>query len=152
MNRHKLPALIAATGIAVLIGACSSQSASTYSRDQALHEMTVRTGVVDSVRAVTIDGTKSPIGAGAGAVVGGIAGSTVGHGKGSDVAAVLGSVAGGVAGAAAENSATKQPGIEITVKLDSGSYVAVVQAADEEFKPGDKVRLVSGNGETRVTH
>lgn len=140
------------TVIATLAAGCASQSGSTYSREQALHEMTVRMGVVESARAVTIDGTKSPIGAGAGAAVGGIAGSTVGQGRGSSVGAILGAVAGGVAGAAIENSATKQNGIEITIKLDNGTYIAVTQAGDEEFKPGERVRILSGSGATRVTH
>lgn len=144
--------VIAAALAALFMAGCASQSASTYSRDQTQREMTVRMGVVESVRAVTIDGTKSPVGAGAGAIVGGIAGSTVGQGRGSSVGAVLGAVAGGVAGAAIENSATRQNGIEITIRLDNGSYSAITQAADEVFKPGERVRILSGSGATRVTH
>jgi outer membrane lipoprotein SlyB len=136
----------------LLMAGCASQSASTYSRDQTLRESTVRFGIVDSVRAVTIDGTKSPVGAGAGAAIGGIAGSTAGQGRGSSVGAIIGAVAGGVAGAAIENSATKQNGLEITIKLENGTYVAITQAADEEFKPGERVRILSGSGATRVTH
>jgi outer membrane lipoprotein SlyB len=143
---------ISATLATLLTAGCASQSASTYSRDQTLRESTVRFGVVDSVRAVTIDGTKSPVGAGAGAAIGGIAGSTAGQGRGSSVGAIIGAVAGGVAGAAIENSATKQNGLEITIKLENGTYVAITQAADEEFKPGERVRILSGSGATRVTH
>ncbi len=138
--------------VVLLVGGCASQSASTYSRDQTLRESTVRFGVVESARPVTIDGTKSPVGAGAGAAIGGIAGSTMGQGRGSNVGAIVGAVAGGVAGAAIENSATKQNGIEITVKLENGTYIAVTQAADEDFKPGERVRILSGSGATRVTH
>ncbi len=152
MNKHPLVSVAAATITALLLGACASQSASTYSREQTMREMTVRMGVVDSVRPVTIDGTKSPVGAGAGAAIGGIAGSGMGQGRGSNVGAIIGAVAGGVAGAAIENSTTKQNGIEITVKLENGTYTAITQAADEEFKPGDRVRLLSGSGATRVTH
>ena len=152
MNQRKLIPLITVTATVILLSACASQSADTYSRDQTMREMTVRMGVVDSVRAVTIDGTKSPVGGGAGAIVGGIAGSTVGQGRGSSVGAVLGAVAGGVAGAAIENSATKQNGIEITIKLENGNYVAITQAADEVFKPGERVRILSGSSSTRVTH
>lgn len=148
-NFHRIA--IAAFSVLIITG-CASQSGSTYSRDQTQREMNVRMGVVESVRAVTIDGTKSPVGAGAGAIVGGIAGSTIGQGRGSSVGAVLGAVAGGVAGAAIENTATKQNGIEITVKLDNGTYTAITQAADEVFKPGERVRILSGSGATRVTH
>lgn len=135
-----------------LLAACASQSGSSYSRAQTRHEMSVRMGVVESVRHVTIEGTKSPVGAGAGAIVGGIAGSKVGQGRGSDVGAVLGAVAGGVAGAVIEEKATRKDGLEITVKLENGSYIAVTQEADEDFKPGERVRILSGDGATRVSH
>ena len=36
--------------------------------------------------------------------------------------------------------------------LDSGKYIAVVQEADEAFRSGDRVRILSGRGTTRVTH
>jgi outer membrane lipoprotein SlyB len=38
------------------------------------------------------------------------------------------------------------------VLLDSGRYIAVIQEADEMFRPGDRVRVLSGRGSTRVTH
>jgi len=109
-------------------------------------------GVVVAVRNVKIEGTKTPIGTGAGAVVGGLAGSEVGSGRGSVVGAVVGAVAGGLAGSAIEESATRQNGLEITVRLDSGRTIAVTQGADEYFRPGDRVRVLSGDGVTRVTH
>lgn len=152
MKTRYLITALSVTFVTFLMAGCASQSASTYSREQTLHEMTVRMGTVESVRAVTIDGTKSPVGGGAGAIVGGIAGSTVGQGRGSNVGAVLGAVAGGVAGAAIENSATKQNGVEITIKLENGTYIAVTQAADEVFQPGERVRILSGGGATRVAH
>jgi len=109
-------------------------------------------GIVESVREVNIEGTKTPIGAGAGAVVGGVAGSTVGSGRGSAVGATVGAVLGGLGGAATEEAVTRQKGVEITVKLDSGRMIAVTQAADEEFRVGDRVRVLSGGGTTRVSH
>lgn len=63
--------------------ACASQSGSSYSRSQTRGEQTVRLGVVESVRNVTIEGTQSGVGAATGAVVGGLGGSNVGGGKGS---------------------------------------------------------------------
>ena len=108
-------------------------------------------GIVESVREVTLEGTKTPIGAGAGAVVGGVAGSTVGGGRGSVVGATVGAVLGGLGGAAAEEAVTRQKGVEITVKLDSGRMIAITQAADQEFRVGDRVRVLTGGGVTRVT-
>jgi len=143
-------ATIGLTVIALLSACATGVGGDDYSRDQTRREQTVRLGVVDSVREVKIEGTRSGVGAVAGGVVGGVAGSTVGQGRGSTVGAVLGSVAGGVAGQAAEQGATRQTGLEITVKLDSGRLIAVTQAADESFKPGDRVRVLSDGATTRV--
>jgi outer membrane lipoprotein SlyB len=145
--------LIVVLSFAALLAACaSSNSGGVYSRDEARKVQTVKTGVVESVRQVKLEGTKTPIGTGTGAVVGGVAGSTVGHGAGSVVAAVVGAVAGGLVGSAAEEGITRKDGVEITVKLDSGTMVAVVQEADEPYYPGEKVRLLESDGVTRVSH
>jgi outer membrane lipoprotein SlyB len=137
---------------ALLTGCVSSKSGDVYSRDQARREQTIRMGIIESVRPVTMEGTKSAVGPMAGAAVGGIAGSTLGHGKGSAVTAVIGAVAGGLAGAAVEEGVTRRQALEITVKLDNGQFLAIVQEGDAaEFRPGDRVRLLSTGGETRVT-
>ena len=96
---------------------------------------------------------EAPSGAGtiAGGVVGGVAGSNVGGGKGAIIGSVLGAVAGGVAGQAIESGIGRTAGLEITVKLDNGELRAITQDADESFKPGERVRLLSGSGVTRVT-
>lgn len=151
-NSVKLIALLAVSAAVALGGCASSMSGGAYSRDQARQVQEVKMGVVESVRQVRIEGTKSPVGTGAGAVVGGIAGSNVGGGKGSTVGAILGAVAGGVAGSALEEGVMRKDGLEITVKLDSGYMIAVTQDADEQFRVGERVRVLSGGGVTRVTH
>ena len=144
---------IAVVLIAALLGACaSSNSGDVYRREDTRKVQTVRTGVVESVRTVKLEGTDSKVGTAAGAVVGGIAGSTVGEGKGSAIGAVIGAVAGGIAGSAIEEMATRTDGVELTIKLDNGSLIAIVQEATETFKPGEKVRLIENNGVTRVSH
>ena len=138
--------------VAVLGGCAASQSGSAYSRTQARQVQEVEMGVIESVRQVQIEGTKTPIGSVAGAAVGGIAGSNIGGGKGQAVGAILGAVGGGLAGAAVEEGVTRKPGLEITVRLDSGRLIAVTQEADEAFSPGERVRIISGGGVTRVSH
>ncbi len=145
--------VLVATMLTLLLGACaSSNSGSVYSRDDARKTQTVRTGIVESVRQVKLEGTKSPIGTVAGAAVGGIAGSSIGQGKGSTIGAVIGAVVGGLGGSAAEEMMTRKDALEITVKLDGGGLTAVVQEADEPFNAGDKVRLIESGGNTRVSH
>ena len=141
-----------AASVIALVGCASGTGGKDYSRTQTRATQEVQMGIVESVREVNIEGTKTPIGAGAGAVVGGVAGSTVGGGRGSIVGATVGAVLGGLGGAAAEEAVTRQKGVEITVKLDSGRLIAITQAADEEFRVGDRVRVLSGSGTTRVSH
>ncbi|MES2502942.1 MAG: glycine zipper 2TM domain-containing protein [Pseudomonadota bacterium] len=139
--------------LAVLTAACaSSNSGNVYKRDDARKVQTVRTGVVESVRTVKLEGTKSPVGTVAGGAIGGIAGSSVGGGRGSAIAAVIGAVVGGLVGSAAEEGITRKDGLEITVKLDGGAMIAIVQEADEQFNPGDRVRIVENADTSRVTH
>lgn len=144
-------ALIAVSAL-LLAGCPAGLGGKDYGRSQARTVQEVQMGIVESVREVRIEGTKTPVGAGAGAVVGGVAGSTVGGGRGSVVGTAVGAVLGGLGGAAAEESVTRQKGLEITVKLDSGRLLAITQAADEEFRVGDRVRVLTGDGVTRVTH
>jgi outer membrane lipoprotein SlyB len=107
---------------------------------------------VESVREVLMEGTKSGVGSVAGAAVGGIAGSTFGGGKGAAVAAVIGAVAGGLAGAAVEEGTTRKMALEITVRQDNGQIIAIVQEGDpREFRPGDRVRILSNYRESRIT-
>ena len=144
--------LLTVSTTVMLVGCASGLGGKDYSRDQARTTQEVQLGVVESVRTVKIEGTKSIVGTGAGAVVGGVAGSKIGGGKGSIIGATAGAVLGGLGGAAAEEAITRQDGLEITVKLDSGRIIAVTQAADEDFRVGDRVRVLTGGGTTRVTH
>ncbi len=136
---------------ALLAGCVSSKSGEVYSRDEARQVMTVQLGVVEFVKEVQVEGEKSGLGTTGGAVIGGVAGSTIGGGKGSTLAALGGAIIGGIAGNIVEEKLTDFDGLEITVKLDSGEAIAVVQANDVLFAVGDRVRvLTTRRGVTRV--
>ncbi len=144
---------IGLASLLILAGCASSNSGSVYSREETRQVQQIKMGVVESVRTVKIEGTDSKVGAVAGGVVGGVAGKGVGgDGKSGVVGAVIGAVAGALAGSAIEEVATRKDGVEITVKLDNGSLVAIVQEADEQFHPGERVRLLESGGVTRVSH
>ena len=135
----------------IAVSCASSRSGEVYSRDQARKTHTVQLGTVEFVNPVKIEGTKSPVGTLAGAAAGGALGSTIGSGSGKTVATVLGAIAGGVAGSAVEEQVTKKDGLEITVKLDNGEVISVVQEADIPFSVGERVRILKGpDGTTRV--
>ena len=138
---------------AYLAGCASSVSGGTYTREQTRTAQQVDYGTVESVRQVAIEGTKSGTGTVAGAALGGIAGSGVGKGMGSAAAAVGGAVIGGLIGSAVEEGVTAQYGFEIVVRLQSGRAIAVTQATDENFFPGERVRVLTApDGTARVTH
>jgi outer membrane lipoprotein SlyB len=150
-NNLLLCLLILVTG---LTGCASNLSGESYSRSEARKVQTIEYGIIEQLRPVNIEGTKTPIGSGAGAVAGGIAGSGIGGGKTSQVMAVIGAVAGGMAGAAIEEGVTRTHGVEITVKTGNGQTIAVVQALspNERFAVGERVRVIYGSQNTRIAH
>jgi len=151
MMKIQVAALTAA--FTLLAGGCAYHAgAGDYRGYQVMGEQSVRFGVVDSVRPVRINPRETGVGTAGGAVLGGIAGSNVGGGSGQVAGAVGGAILGGILGQNIEASANERQGIEITVHLDAGKYIAVVQEADEAFRPGDRVRILTGRGTTRVTH
>ncbi len=138
----------------LLVGCASNLQGDSYSREDARQIQTVRYGTVQETRLVVIEGTKTPIGTVAGGAVGGIAGSTIGDGKGAAIAAVVGAVAGGLAGSALEEEATKSQGVELVIRLTkTNETISIVQKHDpaHPFQVGDRVRLMTVNGQTRVS-
>lgn len=151
----KKPILVAALSVLTALSGCavSPNSANVYRGSQTMGEQTVRMGVVESVREVSIDKGASGVGQLAGGAVGAVAaGSSIGRGNGAIVAGILGAVAGGLVGQNIEANMVNRRGLEITVKLDNGSLSAVTQDADEPFRVGERVRLLSSGRSTRVTH
>lgn len=146
--------LLVLLGPVLLVGCASNLSGSSYSRSEARTVQQVEYGIITQLRPVDIEGTKTPIGAGAGAIAGGIAGSSIGGDTASKVMSVVGAVAGGMAGAAIEEGVTRAHGVEITLQMPDGRTIAVVQALspNERFRVGDRVRLISSGRNTRVAH
>ncbi len=151
-----------ATGASVIIcvlalSGCATPggSADVYGASQAQREATIRMGTVESVRGVTIDssnGQPGVLGAIGGGLLGGVAGSAVGGGRGSIFTGILGGIAGAVAGDEVQHKLELHHGEEITVRLDDGSLRAITQSSNGEmFRAGDRVRLLSSDGITRVT-
>ena len=153
MNARILVTALVTTAALGLTGcAAPGLGGGDYRRAETRGELSVRFGVVETVREVRIDPANTGVGSFTGAMLGSIAGSTVGGGNGQIAGAVAGALLGGLFGAHVEKDANVRPGLEITVLLDGGKYIAVVQEPDEAFRIGDRVRVLSGNGSTRVTH
>ncbi|MCX7705014.1 MAG: glycine zipper 2TM domain-containing protein [bacterium] len=140
--------------LSVIFAGCQTpMSGSSYERKEARKLQTVYYGTVVSVKEVTIQGEAGAAGTITGAAAGAAVGHTVGKGSGKTAATIIGGVAGAVAGGAVEKKLTTKPGLEITVKLEDGRTVAIIQekTAQDNFRPGDAVQVIYGaDGTARV--
>lgn len=141
------------------LGGCATGgfSPDVVSRDAAAKSQYVQSGVVVSVRNVTIEGDRD-----SGNLFGSILGAIVGSNIGSEddettreVGAVVGTAVGSVVGQNVGESLSRKAGVEIIIKLDTNEReISIVQEMPEDvdysFKAGDKVRIVRSGGKARV--
>ncbi len=146
--------LAAACPLLVVSCATPSNTGDTYSKHEAGHAQSVKTGRITSVRNVNLEG-----GTTAGTLIGGAAGAVAGHNIGSgSTANTLGAIGGGLLGAAVgshvQQSVGSKAGLEIMVKFDGGGSLSIVQEYNkrEAFSVGDRVRVLYNGNKTRVTH
>lgn len=136
-------------GLLCGLAACAnSLGGRSYSRSDARQAYRVRFGEVTAVESVSIEGEYTSLGT----MGGGLVGYSIGRsGSGTRVTGAVGGVAGAVAGREVEKAATTEHGLEITVAMDRGDTLVIVQSADVEFSPGDRVKVLLGRGnEARV--
>ena len=147
--RHMLVGVLA---LAMLGVGCTNYSGNAYSGRQVRSAQSVQYGTVVSVQPVTLEEDHPAlVGTAAGGVVGGVLGNMIGGGRGRTLATVGGALLGAAGGYAGEKALTKQNGLEITVELENGQQLSVVQAADQQFSQGERVRVLRGSdGSARV--
>ena len=155
VNAMRSPASIAVLALSLLVGACAPlppEGVPVYAPMQANRPQSVELGYVEQLRPVRIGGSRSGVGASTGAFVGGVGGSFVGGSWEANVIGMLvGTIIGAMAGAAVEEGATARDGVEVSVRLDNGGRVVVVQDASiDALKTGDRVRVVSDGMLARV--
>lgn len=145
---------VALLAMAISVAGCAPPVAGNrYYRGEALRAQSVELGVVESIRPIQLQGHDTGVGTVGGAALGGLAGSGVGGGAGQAAAIVGGAILGGIIGNAVERDANKRHGVELTVRLDAGRMIAVVQEdGGEAFRPGDRIRVLSDGYRTRITH
>lgn len=148
----KLKTLLLIAPMFFVAGCASSLTGDSYNRYDARQVQNISYGNIVELKLVKIEGTKSPIGAIAGAALGGVAGNTIGGGSGRTLMTIIGAVGGGLLGNQGEELLTRSNGVEIVVKLDDGNTKGFVQEVNpnEQFNVGDRVRLSTVNGKTRV--
>ena len=136
-----------------LTGCVSGLEGSSYSRSEARQIQQVEFGAILSTKPVIIEGQRTDWGELSGVIIGGIAGSSVGEGKGQQIATTLGAIGGAVAASVVEEKATRVQGLELTVKMDSGKILSIVQEVDEinQFQKGQRVRVLMQGSLARVS-
>ena len=153
MNRSILTAISISLLTVGLTGCVSGLQGSTYSRSEARQVQEVEFGTVLSTNPVVIEGKQSGAGQLPGAIIGGVAGSSVGEGKGQQIFTILGAVGGAVVGSMIEEQATRLQGLELTIKMDSGKTLSIVQEVDNVnvFREGQRVRVLTQGALARVS-
>ena len=141
------------------LGGCATGgfSPDVVSRDAAAKSQYVQSGVVVSVRNVTIEGDRDS-GNLFGSSLGAIVGSNIGGEDDEttrEVGAVVGTAVGSVVGQNVGESLSRKAGVEIIIKLDTNEReISIVQEMPEDvdysFRAGDKVRIVRSGGKARV--
>lgn len=126
-----------------LYGCASNPYGDSYGVADTRTVQQVRYGTIMKTEPVTIEGEGEVVGAVAGAAIGGILGSKIGGGSGSDIAAIGGGVLGGVAGTKAAKGVTQRQGVNLTIKMDAGDTIAIVQEVNPNmiFRVGQRVRV-----------
>lgn len=150
IKQYQLVLLLLA--LVALVGCTNRYNPNVYSGDQAMQADKISYGTITRMNAVTIKDDNTGVGLVGGGVAGGVLGSQVGGGSGAVLGAVGGAILGAAAGAYAEDEFQKTNGVQITVRLDSGRSVSIVQAAEgSNYSVGQRVRVVtSPNGRARV--
>ncbi len=149
--------ILGAVGILLLLlvsGCASGGGYATVSNKTAGTAQTLDMGTVIATRHVKIEGQSSNLGLYGGGIMGSAVGSTVGRGSGAVLASAGGAVVGAVVGQKIEKALTAQIAQEMTIELDDGRTLVVVQKLQEpEFYSGDRVSVLeTRTGYARVRH
>lgn len=150
MNRRVKEMLFALLPAALLAGcaeAPSQASRPVYSSSQTGQVITQERGMVVAVEEVLIKAPSSSAGStGAGAQIGSAVVRGAMTGSSNAIAGAVGGILGSKAGANLDN----QVGDKITVQLDNGKTVVIVQArgSDAPIMPGERVAIETGSSQS----
>ena len=136
--------------LALAVGAsgCSTVTGTPYPPGQ-VHSQNVQTGTIVNVTTATVSQEPTIWGPVIGGTIGGVAGSMVGGGLGA-IGLVGGAGTGALIGSYAERT-SRSPALSLTIDMDSGETVSIVQAEDEIYTIGDRVRILQDSeGKARI--
>lgn len=139
--------------VSLLFLGCATERLDRVSAESVGRMQDLSTGTVVAVKDVKIDGKVTYLGPSTGAVIGSGIGQTVGHGSGQILASVGAAAVGGVVGGMVEKQLSAKRAQELTINVDGGEVVVVVQQLNNRgFAEGDRVRVIhSISGDARVS-
>lgn len=137
--------------VGLMLPGCASRSGTTYSNADVRQAQRVQFGTVVDTQEVVVEEDPTLLGPAIGGVAGGVLGNLIGSGSGRVLATVGGAALGALGGAATEFGLRRYDATQITVQLEEGGTIAVVQQRGEFFGKGDRVRvLTTPQGRARV--
>jgi outer membrane lipoprotein SlyB len=142
--------------VAALVAGCADMGGSRYGEQAAPVTTagvpeTARNGRITALETVQVDKDyKFGVGTVVGAVAGGIIGHQFGGGSGQTLLTIAGTLAGAAAGTAAESKINRQDAQKVTVAMESGGTVSIVQPVDTRLGNGMNVRITGGGESARV--
>lgn len=121
----------------------------SISKYQAGKIETVLIGTILQLESVIIEGDRD-LGASAGAAVGADLGSD--NDKAPVAAGVIGALIGSAVGAEIGSKVNEKRAIELTIELDNGKIISIVQEVSEKYSffESQKVKIVKSNYRSRV--
>ncbi len=133
-----------AGAVFVSAGCTFPSSGPVIPANQANQLQTTEPGTVVRVARVTVEGRRSNLGQYGGGVVGGAAALPAGGVKntGEALGVAAASVVGAVVGEATEEYLTRKEAEELTVLLEDGRMVTIVETTQTGFQVGDKVHVI----------
>jgi outer membrane lipoprotein SlyB len=152
-NFSKIASILVST--TVLLSGCGStaqrsNSASVYSPNSVQRAQYVEYGVVEGVKAAVTEGDGGT-GAAVGAIAGGLAGTHIGQGKGQILGVIGGVLLGATAGKSIDKQSGRQDVVEVLVRKQNGTLIAVIQGPDQNLRVGDRVALIQDGGTIRAS-
>ena len=142
--------LILPLAIALALPACGGKR---YSDGNLRESQAVRYGVVVDVTEVMVEEDPSLVGPAVGLAAGGLIGSAFGAGTGRTLFILGGAALGADVGGGIDYRTRRYKALQLTMELDNGNILMVVQGYDELFVRGDEVRIIVIDEErARVQH
>lgn len=123
----------------LLLPACGGKR---YSDGDLRQSRAVRHGVVVDVTDVMVYEDPSLVGPAVGLAAGGLLGSAFGAGTGRTLFVIGGGLLGADVGGGIDYRTRSYKAMQITMELDNGNILMVVQGYDEVFVRGDEVRII----------